>query len=218
MRGRIGQAAAELTEARRAAGERLAEAVETQLDELGMPGSRFEVAIDHREDPEGVPVDGRTLAFTETGVDRVAFRVSTNPGEPTRRLIQVASGGETARIMLALKSILTDADQIPTLIFDEIDAGIGGRIGAVVGRKLWRLSERHQVMCVTHLPQVAAFGDTHFHVRKLVSEGRTLTAIQTLELGDRIDELTQMLGGGSGAARDNARQLLDEAHALKEPA
>ena len=181
------------------------------MGELGMAGSAFEVALERRADASGVPVEGERFALTERGIDRVTFRVSTNPGEPPRRLVQVASGGETARIMLALKSILTGADRIPTLIFDEIDAGIGGRIGDVVGRKLAGLAAGHQVLCVTHLPQVAAFGDCHWHVRKEVVEGRTTTDVRALSPDERVDELSQMLGGGGDAARDNARRLLDVA-------
>jgi DNA repair protein RecN (Recombination protein N) len=208
VRQELGRLADRLSQRRFAAGQGLATEVAAVMSELGMPGSAFEVAVERRADPSGVPIGGERFAIDARGIDRVAFRVSTNPGEPTRRLVQVASGGETARIMLALKSILTGADRIPTLIFDEIDAGIGGRIGAVVGRKLSGLAGGHQVLCVTHLPQVAAFGGCHWHVRKEVVEGRTTTAVRPLEAEERIEELTLMLGGGGEAARDNARQLI----------
>jgi DNA repair protein RecN (Recombination protein N) len=200
---------------RREAGERLARAVEVELEVLGMPGSRFEVVLARRLDPDGAPVDDACYGFDATGIDDVAFLVSTNPGEPPRPLVRVISGGETARLMLALKAILTAADQVPCLIFDEIDAGIGGRVGGVVGRKLWGLAERHQVLCVTHLPQVAAFGDTHLHVRKALAAGRTVTEVMRMDGDVRVDELTSMLGSETNAARRNAEQLLQQAEVWK---
>jgi DNA repair protein RecN (Recombination protein N) len=185
------------------------------MAELNMSGSRFEVAVTQEEDPDGVRVDGTCFAFDSTGIDRVSFLVSTNPGEPPRPLVRVASGGETARLMLGLKTVLTAADQVPSLVFDEIDAGIGGRVGAVVGRKLWALSSRHQVLCVTHLPQVAAYGDTHLRVRKAVVAGRTVTEIEQLDEAAMVDELAQMLGGATDAGLNNAAQLLEESEEWK---
>lgn len=208
----LGARAGRLSGLRFAAGERLAQEVVVVMDALGMPGSAFEVAIEQRPDPAGVPFGDGRFAVDERGIDQVAFRVSTNPGEPPRRLVQVASGGETARIMLALKSILSGADRIPTLIFDEIDAGIGGRVGAVVGAKLAGLAERHPVLCVTHLPQVAAFGSSHWHVRKAVAQGRTATEVNLLVDDARVEELTAMLGGVGEPARETARQLLADAN------
>ncbi len=215
LRLEIGGLAAEVSERRRGAGQQLARAVEVELEELGMPGSRFEVSLERRPDPEGVPVGGEQLAFGATGIDRVAFLVSTNPGEPPRPLVRVASGGETARLMLALKSILTVADPTPSLIFDEIDAGIGGRIGAIVGQKLWGVAERHQVLCVTHLPQVAAFADTHFCVRKAVVDERTTAEVVPVVEGSRVAELTLMLGSPTNIARENAVQLLQHSELWK---
>lgn len=211
----VGEVAERVSQQRAAAAEKLAPAVEVELEELGMPGSRFEVELTRSPDAAGVPVDGERYAFDETGIDRVAFLVSTNPGEPVRPLVKVASGGETARLMLALKSILTAADRTPTLIFDEIDAGIGGRVGAVVGQKLWGLAERHQVLCVTHLPQVAAYADTHFLVRKAVADERTAAMVGIVEGDERVSELTTMLGRPTEAARDNARQLLQHSELWK---
>ncbi len=211
----IGAAAADLSERRRAAANRLREAVESELEELGMPQSRFEVAFDRQPDPDGCPAGDGRWAFDATGIDRVAFQVSLNPGEPPRPLVRVASGGETARLMLALKGILSAADEVPTLIFDEIDAGIGGRVGAVVGRKLWAVGNRHQVVCVTHLPQVAAFGDRHFRVSKTVVDGRTVTAVDAIEESDRVDELMHMLGVSTPIARENAAQILQESELWK---
>jgi len=206
----LGALAGDLSRQRQAAADALAQAVVRELEALGMANSRFDVAFERRPEPDGVPVDGGAWAFDDTGIDRVAFQISLNPGEPLRPLVRVASGGETARLMLALKSTLTAADEIPTLIFDEIDAGIGGRVGGVVGQKLWGLVERHQVLCVTHLPQVAAYGDAHHRVQKTVVDGRTVTTVDTLADAERVEELTQMLGSATAAARENALALLQQ--------
>jgi DNA repair protein RecN (Recombination protein N) len=176
------------------------------------------VALDTGPDPGGLDVGGQRLAFDSGGVDRVRFDVATNPGEPPRPLAKVASGGETARIMLALRTVLGGADGVPTLIFDEIDAGIGGRLGAVVGRKLWAVAATHQVLCVTHLPQVAAYADAHYHVSKAVSGGRTITAVERLEGEARPAELGAMLGSGSPVGLASALELLDGAESWKQSA
>ena len=148
------------------------------------------------------------MAFDGTGLDRVEFLVAPNVGEGLKPLVKIASGGETARLMLALKGVLARADRTPTLIFDEIDQGIGGRVGTVVGRKLWGLAGAHQVLCITHLPQVAAFGDAHFVVEKHTDGARTWSEVRPLTPAERVDELAAMLGGVSGATRDAARELL----------
>jgi DNA repair protein RecN (Recombination protein N) len=215
IRDRVGRLGSELSLRRREVGERLADAVVPEMAMLGMPGSVFEVRIERRPDPEGVLVDGQTVSFDETGLDRVAFLVSTNPGEPALPLARVASGGETARIMLALKTILTTADRTPTLIFDEIDAGIGGRIGAVAGQRLWSLAGRHQVLCVTHLPQVAAYADAHVLVRKAVASGRTTTEAEAIGGEERVHELAMMLGSPTSIAHENAVQLLQHSESWK---
>ncbi len=211
----VGALAGELSARRRAAAEALTAAVEAELEALAMGGSRFEVELWRQAEPGGAPVEGGFWAFDETGIDRARFQVSMNPGEPPRPLARVASGGETARLMLALKSILTAADQVSTLIFDEIDAGIGGRVGAVVGQKLWGLADRHQVLCVTHLPQVAAYGDAHFRAAKHVAGARTTTSVEALAGGARAEELMHMLGGTDPAARENARSILAQAEQWK---
>ena len=153
----------------------------------------------------------RNLAFSSTGVDSVEFLISLNPGEPPRPLARVASGGETSRLMLAIKTILTTADQVPILVFDEVDAGIGGRVGSVIGQKLWGLSGRHQVLCVTHLPQIACYADHHARVEKLVSHDRTMTSVEILADESRVAELSQMLGSDSGVTRRNASEMLEQA-------
>ncbi len=147
-----------------------------------MAGARFEVDFKYIESPDGIPLgDGRKVAFDVTGTDRVEFLVAPNPGEGLKSLVKIASGGETSRLMLALKNVLAQADAIPTLVFDEIDQGIGGRVGMTVGQKLWTLARQHQVFCVTHLPQLAAYGDQHFKVVKSVENGRTNTTVEILE-------------------------------------
>ncbi|GAB4563460.1 MAG: DNA repair protein RecN [Anaerolineae bacterium] len=219
----IGELGQRLSEARREAAERLSRAVEQELADLRMERARFGVHLAWEDDPQGAYVGDRRVAFDATGLDRVEFLISANPGEPLRPLARVASGGETARLMLALKSVLSRADETPTLIFDEIDVGIGGRVGAVVGRKLWGLTRSgargargHQVLCVTHLPQLAAFGDVHFHVSKAIEGERTITHVRQLEGEARIEELSAMLGAATDAGRESARSMLAEAAAYKQ--
>jgi len=212
----IGTLAAQLSAKRRAAAQKLTEAIVRELDELKMQGARFEVQIAWQDDPEGCFVEDRRLAFGLNGIDQVEFYMAANVGEPLRPIAKVASGGETSRIMLALKSVLTHADQVPTLIFDEIDQGIGGRIGAVVGQKLWRLSDRHQVLVVTHLAQLAGFGDAHYRVSKHVQNKRTVTQVQRLDDQGRVDELAEMLGAETDSARQSAYDILMLARRLKE--
>lgn len=177
-----------------------------------MPGARFAVDFKTEEDPYGLSDGaGSMLRFDITGFDRVEFLIAPNPGEGLKPMVSIASGGETSRLMLALKNVLARADDIPTLIFDEIDQGIGGRIGTTVGEKLWQVGRAHQVFCVTHLPQLAAFGDQHFTVRKRVSGERTITETQTLTGIDRIEELAAMLGSPGEAGIESAKNLLVEA-------
>jgi len=206
----IGSDGERLSVARREAGEVLARAIEEELADLRMAGTKFAVEIERKPDPDGCFVADQRLAFDATGIDKVQFLVSANPGEPLRPLVKVASGGETARLMLALKNVLSRADTTPTLIFDEIDQGIGGRVGAIVGRKLGALAESHQVLCVTHLPQIAAYGDYHLTVRKGLDGERTTTRLQALEGEARVQELAAMLGADSEAGRQSARELLSD--------
>jgi len=188
---------------RQEAAEELGRLVEIELNALRMANARFEVSIEVRPDENGLPLaDGRRVAFDARGYDQVEFLVETNPGEGLKPLVKIASGGETSRLMLALKNVLVRADKIPTLVFDEIDQGIGGRVGMVVGEKLWNLSRQHQVMCVTHLPQLAAYGDQHYKVTKELVDERTHTQVFELVGGERRNELAQMLGPvGEGTLR-----------------
>ncbi len=197
---------------RKAAALTLQECVEKELADLSMSGAKFEVEFATAESDAGVEVTpGIRTAFNETGIDQVEFFIAPNPGEGLKPLTKIASGGETSRLMLALKNVLTGADFIPTLIFDEIDQGIGGRVGNVVGEKLWRLARNHQVMCVTHLPQLAAYGDQHYSVRKLVHDGRTTTEVHELADTSRESELALMTGSVSEATLKAAREVLEAA-------
>jgi DNA repair protein RecN (Recombination protein N) len=203
-----------LSQKRHAAAEGMAKAVEEELQHLNMTAARFQVNFQQRPDPNGVQAsDGQRVAFDTNGFEHVEFLVAPNPGEGFKPLVKIASGGETSRLMLAIKNVLARADQVPTLIFDEIDQGIGGRVGTVVGRKLSALSRQHQVLCVTHLPQLAAFGQQHYRVQKSVKGGRTLTQVEVLKGEKRLLELAQMLGGVSEGTRQSARELLQLAAA-----
>jgi DNA repair protein RecN (Recombination protein N) len=211
----IGHLAGELSARRRQASDSLALAMEAELQQLGMEKARFSVSITQKESAEGVSVGEKRYAFDSTGIDQVEFLISPNVGEPLKPLTKIASGGETARLMLAMKTVLSSADQVPVLIFDEIDAGLGGRAGAVVGRKLWALSREHQVLCVTHLPQIAAFGDAHYLVGKEVRGERTLTFVERLEDAGRTQELAQMLGTESEATHLSAEEIRAEVERWK---
>ncbi|HRN66755.1 MAG TPA: DNA repair protein RecN [Promineifilum sp.] len=218
---RIGRMAGALSQKRRAAAEQLSAAVETHLADLKMEGARFGVDFQAQDTPAGaiLSLDGeeRRLAFDQTGIDQVEFLISANPGEPLKPMARVASGGETARLMLALKTALAQVDQTPTLIFDEIDQGIGGRVGDVVGRKLWGLAAEagHQVVVVTHLPQLAGYGDIHFHVSKAVADGRTITHVDALDMVGRVRELAAMLGTQGDTAVSGAESILRHVNQAK---
>jgi DNA repair protein RecN (Recombination protein N) len=204
-----------LSEKRKEAAALLGKGIESELENLRMASASFAVDFQTKPDKAGIPLsDEERVAFDQTGFDRVEFLVAPNPGEGLKPLAKIASGGETSRLMLALKNVLAQADQIPSLIFDEIDQGIGGRVGLVVGYKLWNLGRNHQVFCVTHLPQLAAFGDQHYQVQKLVKDGRTLTRIEKLEGDSRLLELAQMLGQvGEGTLR-SAHEILQTAQSM----
>ncbi len=220
--GRLSQLAGELSRRRQAAGEELSHRIVQSMSDLAMPHVKFAVALEHVPDErEGVelPSDpGSTpIAFDRTGIDRVEFLLSPNPGEPLKPLARIASGGESARLLLAMKSILSSVDVVPTLIFDEIDVGVGGRAGSVVGEKLWTMTGNHQVICITHLPQVAAFADAHFTISKQVEGGRTRSTVEALEADARVDEVAAMLDGVpvTEASRTTARTMLGRAGASK---
>ena len=213
----VGEVAERVSKVRAMIGQKMGERIVAELADLRMERARFEVSIQQQEDPEGCYVGDKRFAFDAAGIDYVEFMMSANPGEPLRPLAKVASGGETARIMLALKRVLAQADQTPTLIFDEIDQGIGGRVGNVVGEKLWLLSGNHQVMVVTHLAQLAGYGDKHYHVKKLVNGERTSTQVIALDQESaRVQELADMLGAEGESGKMSAQGILAEAGVYKE--
>jgi DNA repair protein RecN (Recombination protein N) len=206
--GVVVAAAADLSQRRHAAAERLGAAADGALRSLGFRAGAFGVDIGRRiagPDEPAIELDGDAVAFDATGADEVVFRFAPNPGEPPRALAKIASGGELSRVALAIKQVLAAVDATPTLVFDEVDAGIGGRTADPVGRSLWALARDHQVVVVTHLAQIAAHADAHFRIAKREREGRTITEIERLDREGRIIELAAMLGGGPalGAAPEN---------------
>jgi len=204
------QRGSELSMGRKQGAQTLASELEIQLNDLKMAGSKFKVDFEIKEDPEGVLTkEGQKIAYYSNGLEKVEFLIETNPGEGYKPLAKTASGGETARLMLAIKNVLAQADFISTLVFDEIDQGIGGRIGAVVGEKLYRLTEKHQVICITHLPQLAGFGQQHYQVSKDVEGGRSFIQVREISGQDRIRELATMLGGPSEKNLESAQELLE---------
>lgn len=200
----LGEAGADLSHRRRAAVPRLCRAVSGQLAELGFPRSEFEAALSRIESTGSGPDEAPPV----TGWDRLEFRFSPNPGEAMRSLRAIASSGELARVMLALKTVLAQQDQVPLLIFDEVDANIGGEVAHAVGERMRRLGEDRQVLCITHLAQVAARATAHFVVTKALRGGRTLTEVSRLEGEARVTELARMLGGQHASARRLAETLI----------
>jgi DNA repair protein RecN (Recombination protein N) len=243
----LGRMASDLSRRRKETAEALSRSIEMELQDLRMEGAQFGVGFERKNDPEGVPIHSAMeggmhdipqepeaepqladfegsvrVAFDSSGIDQVEFLVSPNPGEPLKPMAKVASGGETSRLMLALKTVLSRADRTPTLIFDEIDQGIGGRVGATVGEKLWELTKAHgegliphQVLCVTHLPQLAGFGDAHLKVGKQVIGDRTVTRVTQLQGQTRAEELAQMLGGAGESALRSAQEILAQVKETK---
>ena len=194
-----------LTELRRDVARRLQAQLLDQLRELGMGKCAFETRFLELEDA------GREGRFGPNGWDRVEFYLSTNPGEPLKPLARVASGGELSRIMLAFKSIGADIDDIPCLVFDEVDTGISGRMAQVVGEKIACLSDKRQILCVTHLPQIASLADAHYLIRKEERAGRTAVRVLPLAAADRVEEISRLTGGepGDPVAREHARNLIE---------
>jgi DNA repair protein RecN (Recombination protein N) len=217
LRRSLAVTGAKLTAARREAAARLGEAVRVELADLAMPAAQVEVAVEQDADEDGLEVGGRRLSATEDGLDRVDFRLAAHPGAPLRPLGRAASGGELSRVMLALRVVLAAVDRTPTLVFDEVDAGVGGRTAAAVARRLAELARRHQVLVVTHLPQIAAHADRHFTVEKRSATDTTSTEVRLLDDAGRIGELSRMLSGmeGSGLAQAHAEELLAAASAAK---
>ena len=201
----------DLSAARQQASATLSRSLIAALGELGMAKAQFYIELITAEDPEGtIERDGRRYAAGEHGMEHVAFHISANAGEPPRPLARIASGGEISRVMLALKEAVAGRDLVSTLVFDEIDAGISGRIAAAVGRKLQALSAAHQTIVITHLPQIASLADQHFSVRKQQVQQRTTTEVVLLDAKARAEEIAYLLAGEtiSDTARQHAREML----------
>ncbi|NGO72984.1 DNA repair protein RecN [Streptomyces boncukensis] len=215
LRAELATHARTLTEARRDAAKRFADAVTGELSELAMPHARVSFDLGHTEDPDGLDIEGRALAFGPHGTDEVELLLTPHPGAPPRPIAKGASGGELSRVMLAVEVVFAGADPVPTYLFDEVDAGVGGKAAVEVGRRLARLAKSAQVVVVTHLPQVAAFADRHLVVEKTDDGSVTHSGVQAMEGEDRVRELSRMLAGqeDSELARAHAEELLDAARA-----
>ena len=210
------EAALALSQARKSAARQLEKQVQEELKYLGMGGTKFQVSIETVPEADSpVQIEGRGVQADASGIDAVEFFISPNPGEAFKPLQKIASGGEISRIMLALKRILARIDRVPTLIFDEIDVGVSGRIAGAVGRSIARLAESHQVLCITHLPQIASQQGAHFVVEKYVDDGRTFARVRRLEDNQRVDEIARLLSGETvtDTARQSARTLMEESGA-----
>lgn len=218
----------ELSEQRRQVADTLRKRIEAELGDLNMGDTRFAIDFDPHELPapdeelsgriqhqEDAPSDGQqsllqTLRLSKRGFDTVEFLISPNVGEEPRPLAKIASGGELSRVMLAIKSVLMELDDVATYIFDEVDTGIGGKTADVVGNKIQRTADSHQIVCITHLAQIACRGDHHYHVEKNQDDGRTHSTITRLSDDERIDEVARMLGGNvSQKTRDAAREMIE---------
>ncbi|GAB6096046.1 DNA repair protein RecN [Desulfatiferula olefinivorans] len=214
LHGRLVRAARELSDKRRRAAAELSALIEAELSSLDMARTRFEVQVTPilADETTSSWLKDRDQAIFETGMDKAVFMIAPNVGEDMKPLSRIASGGELSRVILALKAILAGVDSVATIIFDEVDAGIGGAVAEKVGEKIKALSAHHQVICITHLPQIAKFGDHHYKIEKTVVDGRTATGIHPLSETARVDELARMLGGATitDATLAHAREMLLE--------
>jgi DNA repair protein RecN (Recombination protein N) len=195
-RERVWQSAGVLSMERQKVAKRFKREVEKELKSLGMAQTAFQIRFLEREEKADEPpyyVGGKKLS--PSGIDEIEFYFSPNPGEPPKPVARIASGGELSRLMLAIKSLVLSPGDIPTLLFDEVDAGIGGGVAEIVGKRLKRVAASHQVICVTHLPQIAALADSHHVVQKEVVRGHTATHVKELKDQARVDEVARMLGG-----------------------
>jgi DNA repair protein RecN (Recombination protein N) len=199
------KAARALSRQRKDTAQKLQKRVQAELRSLAMEKARFAIEVSRA-------AEASREGWKETGLDDVEFFFSANPGEDLRLLSRIASGGESSRFMLALKSVATEGEQSKTLVFDEVDTGIEGRVADIVGEKLKQLSRTHQVICITHLPQIASFADVHYRIEKTVSRGRTTTGVERLDHGGRIQEIARMLAGAAvtESALRHAEQLVSD--------
>ncbi|UCH52005.1 MAG: DNA repair protein RecN [Chloroflexota bacterium] len=218
LREDMARLAEELSNNRSEAAKKLEKDVARELHDLNMSGVQFKTSVRQEADQNGLAfLDGQRFGFNRSGIDTVEFMVSTNPGEPIRPLAKIASTGEMSRFMLALKSAFSGADSIPVLIFDEVDIGVGARGGEIIGKKLWALSHVKQVICVTHLAQIAAYADAHFKITKVLSGNRALSKMERLEGDYMTREISIMLSGPqpTDKAFSNAKELVQKAKEWK---
>jgi len=196
---------------RRKIAEDLQKMVVRELEDLNMKKCQFKVSINNYEDDNGIEIEGKKYKITPKGIDDIEFMISPNVGERLRPLARIVSGGEVSRIMLALKSILSDVDQVPTLIFDEIDSGVGARLGEVIAQKLKALSKKRQVICVTHLPQIACRAGRHFYIEKYILNNQTGIRLKEMEGEERVKEIARMLDGSqmSEITIQHAQKILE---------
>lgn len=215
---KMGGLALAISQARKKAALSMEEKVQRELRDLGMPRAIFQIEILDREDPEGeLVVEEKKYPLSPRGIDGVEFLFSSNPGEPAKPLSRIASGGELSRALLALKTVLATLDEIPALVLDEVDVGISGSMAEVIGKKISSCGRQRQVICITHLPQIAAFGDAHFHVAKEQKGNRTQARAQRLDEKQRVNEIARMLGdkGISKTPLLHATEILSFAHDWK---
>jgi len=207
----------EQSEKRKMVAQKFVEEVMGELSDLNMPNARFDVSFTRELDDKGLHVNGERVKLFPGGLDKIEFMVSANKGETVKPLVKIASGGEISRVMLALKIVLSDADEVPTLIFDEVDVGIGGKTAKAVAKKLSALGSKHQVLAVTHLPQIASFADRHFSILKKELDDRTVTEIEELIDRSRVNEMARLLSGNieSDLSLKHAEELILEAQRSK---
>ncbi len=214
---RLGELAENLSRQRQTGARKLEEAIMTQLNDLNMVNTQFRINLYQNENPEGIPFNSKMVETQATGADKIEFLVAPNPGEGLKPMVKIASGGELSRIMLALKTILADLDAIPTMVFDEIDVGIGGRTAQAVAEKMLLIGQSRQVISVTHLPQIASLAKRHFYIEKHISGSRTEVSVRELPMSERVEELARMLGGAqvTETTKQHAREMLMLAEKLR---
>ena len=217
IKARLGAMVVSLSGMRQQGATRLEQAIVRQLAELNMDKTQFKIGLNQVESSAGVPFQDKVVEVVRTGADKIEFMVAPNPGESLKPMTKIASGGELSRIMLALKSILADLDQVPTMVFDEVDVGIGGRTAQAVAEKMLRIGQSRQVICVTHLPQIASLAKQHFYIEKQVVGARTEVSVRALVMSERIEELSRMLGGAqvTETTKQHAREMLALAEKLR---